>query len=176
MWSKQFRIWDCGLRIISESDPQVEFRNPKFSSTLCWFMGGVACACAVGWLAARIHASGHAPVGLVPVGAGILLGIALLWLATRLQVRSGRGLLVTTAFLAVLTVLSEHAWLYQDFRGQWTESRQKSAAVAMFRPESPPSPRDYFAHEWQPVLWGIDASLIVAAAVGVVWKWRRPRR
>lgn len=143
------------------------------STLLKWFLAGVAAAVAVGWLAARIHASGHAPVGLVSIGVGVLLGVILNRLAAAWQICGSRKLLLFAGFVAIAAVLSEHAWLYQDFRGQWKESRAKSATVAMFRAESPPSPREYFAHEWQPILWLTDAGLIVAATVGTVFYGRR---
>ncbi len=146
------------------------------STLLKWFLTGATAAVAIGWLAARIHASGYAPVGLVSLGVGVLLGAVLLRLAAMLRIAGTRNVLLSAGFIAILAVLSEHAWLYHDFRGQWRESRTKSAAVAMFRAESPPTPREYFEHEWRPVLWLADAGLIVAATVGVVWKWRRPRQ
>jgi hypothetical protein len=141
---------------------------------LKWFLAGAAAAVAVGWLAARIHASGHAPVGLLSLGVGGLLGVILTRLATALQISGSRNLLLAAGFISIIAVLSEHAWLYQDFRGQWSESRAKSAAVAMFRAESPPTPREYFMHEWQPILWLTDAGLIVAATVGTMYMGRRP--
>jgi hypothetical protein len=141
---------------------------------LKWFLAGVFAAVAVGWLAARIHASGHAPVGVVSLAVGIVLGVVLIRLAAMLCIAGTNRLLLSAGFIAIVAVLSEHAWLYHDFRGQWGESRVKSAAVAMFRAESPPTPREYFEHEWQPVLWLTDAGLIVAATVGAVYfvRWR----
>lgn len=140
---------------------------------LKWFLAGVFAAVAVGWLAARIHASGHAPVGLVSLGVGIVLGVVLLRLAALLRIAGTHKLPLFAGFIAILAVLSEHAWLYQDFRGQWRESRAKSAAVAMFRAESPPTPREYFEHQWQPILWLTDAGLIVTATVGTAYMGRR---
>jgi len=43
--------------------------------------------------------------------------------------------------------------------------------VAMFRPEAPWSPQEYFMRELTPqraALWGLDAALIASAAVGTV--------
>ena len=144
-------------------------------SLLIWLMAGAVAAGAIGWCAAKIHASGHAPVGLVSLGVGAVLGVALNSLAVALGVRFKWRLAIGTVLLAALTVVAEHAWLYQDFRGQWQEAREKSAAVAMFRPESPPGPGEYFAHEWHPVLRGADAAMIVVTAVGVVLVGRRFR-
>jgi hypothetical protein len=93
-----------------------------------------------------------------------------------LRITGSRFLLLSTVLFAVITIVSEHAWLYQDFRRQWSQSRQKSAAVAMFRSEAPPGPREYLAHEWQPMLWLTDAALIVAAAAGTVFVGRRQNR
>lgn len=139
---------------------------------LKWFCAGTTAAVTVGWLAAKIHASGHAPVGLVSLGVGVLLGYLLYRLAAMLRIAGSRFLLLSTVLFAVATVLSEHAWLYQDFRRQWSESRKKSAAVAMFRSETPPLPWEYFSHEWQPVLWLTDAALLAAAATGTVYVGR----
>ena len=102
-------------------------------------------ACAVGWIAARIHASGHAPLGLTSFGVGALLGITTTTLAATLRVAGPRTLLLGTLLFACVTIIAEHAWLYRDFRGQWQEARKTNAAVAMFRDEKPPSPSAYFA-------------------------------
>jgi hypothetical protein len=71
----------------------------------------------------------------------------------------------------MLAVIAEHTWLYLDFRRQWREAREKSPQMAMFRPESPWSPREYFAIEATPehaALWCVDAIVILAGAVGTV--------
>ena len=143
---------------------------------LIWFVSGALAAIAVGWLAARIHASGHAPVGLTSFGVGVVLGAALSALAASQRLAGARALILGTLLLAILTILAEHAWLYRDFRGQWQEARTKSAAVAMFRSETPPGPREYFAREFNAPLWCFDAVLVAAAAVGAVLVWQRYRR
>jgi hypothetical protein len=133
---------------------------------LLWFGSSAVAAIAIAWVAATIHASGHAPVGLVSVGVGIAIGASLAAIAARQNVRSTRQLIVGTIFIAILTVLAEHAWLYVDFRRQWLESRS-NAQVALFRTESPPSPSEYFSRELTPqsaTLWSVDALVIVAAA------------
>jgi ABC-type uncharacterized transport system permease subunit len=140
---------------------------------LMWFAAGGIAAIAVGWLAAQIHASGHAPVGLTSFGVGLLLGAALRRLAATLRVAATGRLIVGTLLLAFLAVLAQHAWLYRDFCGQWREARAKSAAVAMFRPETPPSMGEYFAREFRPGLWIADAAIIVATVVGIVIVRRR---
>ena len=113
---------------------------------LIWFGASAVAAVAIARLAAMIHASGHAPIGLVSLGIGIALGAALTAIASvlvaapaaRQRLAGTRRLVIATAVLAILTVLAEHAWLYVDFRRQWQEARAKSAQVAMFRPETPP--------------------------------------
>jgi hypothetical protein len=82
-----------------------------------------------------------------------------------LRIAGVRLLLATTVFFAVLTIVAEHAWLYLDFRGQWKQSRTTSPAVAMFRPEEPLTPREYFARDWNPRLWISDAVIITATTV-----------
>ena len=78
---------------------------------------------------------------------------------------SAAYLIVAAILFALVTVVAEHAWLYRDFRRQWQEARrQVSRKSACSAPESPPSPREYFAHEWNPKLWLTDAALIVVAA------------
>ena len=144
-----------------------------FKSLLLWLASGAIAACVVGWIAAQIHLSGHAPVGLVSAGAGVLLGFLLVWLAGFAGVHCKRRLLVGTLLLAALTIVAEHAWLYRDFRRQWVEAREKSSTVAMFRAETPPGPDVYFAHEWNPALWIADGAIIAVAAVGTVMLLRR---
>jgi hypothetical protein len=142
---------------------------------ISWLLAGILAACAVGWIAARIHASGLAPVGLTSFGIGALLGIIITTLAATQRVAGPRTLLFGTLLFACITIIAEHAWLYRDFRGQWQEARQTNAAVAMFRDEKPPSPSAYFAREWQPVLWISDAALIVVTSLCVVIFRRRPQ-
>jgi hypothetical protein len=104
----------------------------------------------------------------MPVGVGIVLGVILGWLALWCRVSCRTRLVSGTVALALVTVLTEHAWLYHDFRRQWQESRARSAEVAMFRPEKPWSPTEYFSREataGRTALWAVDATLIVVAAV-----------
>jgi hypothetical protein len=149
---------------------------------LMWYLTGAAAAFLVAWLAAMLHIAGKAPLGIISLAVGIVLGAVLSavaatdkrWQASRVAARS--HLVVGTALLALLAVLAQHAWLYRDFRRQWHEARARSAAVAMFRPESPWSPVRYLAHELTPeraALWALDAALIIGAAVCVVMVWQR---
>ncbi len=149
---------------------------------LFWYAAGLVAAIAIAWLAALLHLSGNAPVGLLSLGVGIALGAALSALAAsghRLQggrLAGRRRLVAGTLILALLTVLAQHAWLYHDFRRQWHEARAESPEVALFRPETPWSPREYFARELTPqraALWFVDAALITAAAVGTALFLRR---
>jgi hypothetical protein len=136
---------------------------------LIWYGAGAVAAIVIAWLAALVHASGHAPLGLVPLAVGISLGAILKKIAGTQRLPGRRSLISGTLLLAMLTVFAEHAWLYRDFRRQWQESREKSPQVAMFRPAEPPSPAEYFQDEAttaRATLWTIDALLIVASAVG----------
>jgi hypothetical protein len=145
---------------------------------LIWYGAGAIAAILVAWLAAIVHASGHAPIGLVSLGVGIALGATLSGLAAMQRIAGSRRLLLGTIVLSILTVLAQHAWLYVDFRRQWRESRAQSAAVTMFRPESPLSPAEYFAHEWtlqRGMFWCFDAVIIVSSAVGTVYVLRREK-
>src|SRR3954451_23421233 len=117
---------------------------------LIWFGASAVAAVAIAWLAAMIHASGHAPIGLVSVGVGLALGATLSGLAARQQIACTRRVVIGTVLIAVLTVFAEHAWLYLDFRRQWSESREKSPQVAMFRSESPLSLQEYFRTQLTP--------------------------
>jgi hypothetical protein len=135
---------------------------------LIWSVAGAVAAIAIGWLASLIHASGHAPIGLVSLAVGVLLGAILAKLAASQEITSQRRLVIGSVVFAIVTTLAEHTWLYVDFCRQWKASREKSPQVAMFRPETPPSPREYVANEWSPqtaAIWSLDAALIVASAV-----------
>jgi hypothetical protein len=145
----------------------VEDSRPR-SSLLTWYAAGALAAVASGFVAARLNLWGLAPVGLLPVAVGCLLGAILGWLAAFAGVKCRVRLILGTIVLAAVTVLSEHAWLYLDFRRQWHEARATSAEVALFRPETPWSPGEYFTREasagrW--ALWLTDAAIITAAAV-----------
>jgi len=152
---------------------------------LLWYAAGLIAAIAVGWLAAVVHLSGHAPIGLLSLGVGIALGATLSRIATTGHRPQGgriagrQQLVLGTLFLALITVLAQHAWLYHDFRRQWHKARAKSAEVAIFRPEAPWSPQEYFTRELTPqraALWCMDATLIAAAAVGTVLLLDRKRQ
>ncbi|HEX3602170.1 MAG TPA: hypothetical protein VHU84_18600 [Lacipirellulaceae bacterium] len=145
----------------------------QFKGLLIWLFTGALAAIGLAWLVAQIHLSGHAPVGLVSLGAGVLLGFVVSRLAANLGVGCRWRLTIGTALLAILFVLAEHGWLYRDFRRQWQEARTTSATVALLRPETPPSPAEYFAHEWNPGLWISDAVIIVGATLAVVLVLRR---
>src|SRR3954467_11419779 len=135
---------------------------------LIWYGAGTVAAVVIAWLAALVHASGHAPIGLVPLAVGTGLGATLIAIAIAQRIANRRGLIVGTILLAIVAVLAEHTWLYLDFRRQWHEAREKSPHVAVFRPESPWSPREYFTVEATPertLLWCVDAAITVASAV-----------
>ena len=130
------------------------------------------------WLASLVHASGHAPIGLTSIGAGIALGVTLTAIAATLRVAGNRRLLISTIVFAIFMVFAEHAWLYLDFRRQWHDESAKSIQVAIFQRE-PSSPAEYFAHELTPqraTLWAVDAVIIVAGAVGTVFALRIKQR
>jgi ABC-type uncharacterized transport system permease subunit len=150
--------------------------RPKSLLTWYWFLAGTIAAVAVGWIAAQIHLSGRAPLGLTSLAVGVTLGAALAYLAATLRVAGRTSLLLGTFLLAIVLIAAEHAWLYRDFCGQWREDREKSAAVAMFRDENPPSPQVYFSREFNGPLWAFDAVVIVGAAIGVVFLWQHSRR
>jgi hypothetical protein len=138
---------------------------------LIWYGAGSVAAIAIAWLAALVHASGHAPLGLVSLAVGIALGVVLRKIAATQQLNGRRQLIIGTLLLAIVAVLAEHTWLYLDFRRQWQEARQKSPQVAIFRPESPWSPREFFLNEATPqrtAVWCIDALVTIASAVGTV--------
>jgi hypothetical protein len=138
---------------------------------LLWYAGGAVSAVAIGFVAARLNLWGVAPIGLLSIGIGILLGLILGGLAALRDVTGRMWLVLGTVTLAILTVLAEHAWLYHDFRRQWHEARVESAEVALFRPETPWSPTEYFGREASAarlVLWACDAALIAAAAAVTV--------
>ena len=127
--------------------------------------------------------SGRAPVGLVSLGVGMALGLALSKLAARRR-RRRRPTAANhrrRSYSQFVTVVAEHTWLYRDFRRQWQEARAKRAAggdvpAAKSRGRRPST----FAHELSPArvtLWCVDAALIVAAAVGaVIVSMRRQRQ
>ena len=144
---------------------------PVSRSPCLFFLSGIGAGAAIGWAAARCHLGGWAPVGLLSLGVGGLLGLVIAKLAARIGESNRKNLVIGTVLFALVAVLAEHAWLYRDFRRQWVDARAREPQVALFRPEEPWSPAQYIRHEWSPgrlVLWSVDATLIVAGAVGVV--------
>jgi hypothetical protein len=143
-----------------------------------WYAVGAMAAIAIAWLAAVLHIAGRAPIGIISVAVGISLGALLSALAARQRLACRRRLIVGTILLAILAVVAEHAWLYRDFRRQWHEARAKSPEAALFRPESPWSPREYFTNELttrRAALWCLDGALIIAATVGTALAWNHNR-
>jgi hypothetical protein len=146
---------------------------------LLWWLGGAVAAVGIGWAAARLHLAGFAPIGIVSLGVGMMVGGALAAIAASQRLVGQKPLVVGTIVLSVLAVLAEHAWLYVDFRRQWHMARANSAEVAMFRAEAPWPPGEYFARELTPqrcALWTLDAVLIIAAAVAVAIVVQRRQR
>jgi hypothetical protein len=172
----RFRIADVGLRIVSgtpQSGASPACCGPQSSSVFLWGISGAVSAIVVGWIAARVHASGHAPWGLTSIAIGALLGAALVFLAVRLGVPKLYVLVIGAVLFSICTIVAEHAWLYREFCRQWRDERRTNAAVAMFRDENPPPANEYFRRELNVGLWSTDAALITAAAVAVVVLGRR---
>jgi hypothetical protein len=133
-------------------------------------------AIGLGGIAAALTLAGFARVGILPAVVGSALGAALIGLAAATRVTCGKRLMIGAFMLAIVAALAEHAWLYFDFRREWHRGRAESPQIAMFRPESPWSPADYFRHQATPqnlTLWCADAAIVVAAAVGTVAVGRR---
>ena len=152
------------------------WNEPPETNMLIWYGAGAVAAIFVAWFAALIHASGHAPIGLVSLGVGATHGVILAKLAATLQVAGRRRLLIGAIVLAVVGVLAEHTWLYLDFRRQWHADQLKTPQVAIFRSDTPWSPQQYFAHELTPgqgALWCLDATIIIGTAVVTVLTLRR---
>jgi hypothetical protein len=141
-----------------------------------WYLGGIAAATALGWLAVQCHLHDLAPVGLLPLGIGLLLSFTL----TKLAAATGIGRrqqIVGAILFSFLVIFSEHTWLYRDFRRQWQEARAANPQVALFRPAEPWTPAEYFKHEAsgaRVTLWCVDAALIVVGTVGVMIMKRKP--
>jgi hypothetical protein len=143
-----------------------------------WYLGGFVAAAAIGWAAAKCHLVGWAPVGLISLAAGVLLGLALAKLAAANAIVGTKQLVVGAILLGLTAVFFAHAWLYVDFRRQWREARDTDPQVALFRPEAPWTPSEYFERELSPrrvVLWGVDAAIVVGATVATVLLQRRGR-
>lgn len=135
-----------------------------------WYLGGVAAAAAIGWLAALLHSHDLAPILLLPLAAGLALGFSLRKLSKALNI-SRRHAIAGAVLFALVAVFAEHAWLYQDFRRQWQVERDANPRVAMFRPAEPLSPREYFQREatrMRTAFWCLDAAVLVTSTVAVV--------
>ncbi len=142
------------------------------TAMLIWYAAGTVAAIVIAWLASLVHASGHAPLGLVSIAVGVALGVALWKLAGALRTLvSRRHLVLGALLLSIVTIVGEHTWLYLDFRRQWTAAREKSPQVALFRPESPWSFREFVANEADGkhvTLWSIDAIIILVTTIATV--------
>jgi len=138
---------------------------------IIWYALGACTSVLIAWIAALVHASGHAPLGLTSLAVGIALGAALIRIAATLRLAGRNRLIFGAVLLALLTIVAEHAWLYLDFRRQWQEAMIARPQAALFR-TTPPSPIQYFSHELTlntAFLWTIDAVLIVVSATLTVY-------
>jgi hypothetical protein len=134
---------------------------------------GAIAAVVLGWAAAKLNVAGYAPVGLLPLTIGVMLGMVLTRAASIASADAiyRKFLVVAAIGCALLAVLAEHTWLYLDFCRQWRDARAEQANVAMFRPETPWSPAEYLHHEAMPgrvALWCIDAMLVIGATVAAM--------
>jgi hypothetical protein len=146
------------------------------SHLVSWYVLGTLAAVGVGGLAAAFNLADIAPVGILSICIGITLGASLIGLAAVVRVIGGKRLILGAIVLAIVAVLAEHAWLYLEFRREWHQGRAESPHIAMFRPEIPWSPAQYFAHEASAnhvALWCVDAALLTAATAGTVAFGRR---
>jgi hypothetical protein len=153
-----------------------EIQRRRVWDFLAFALRGVLAAVVAGWIAARLNVAGIAPVGLLPLVIGVAVGSSVFWLSMTCGISSRARLLVAAGLFGFLTVLAEHAWLYRDFCRQWREARASQPQVAMFRPEVPWSPAEYFEQEATPrrlALWCIDAVVLVSSTVVTVLVWRR---
>jgi hypothetical protein len=143
-----------------------------------WFAAGLAVALALAWVVAMLHGAFTAPLGLVSIGFGLVLGIALAAIAMLLNLRSQRTLMVGTCILTAIAILAQHAWLYVEFRREWHRARAITPEIAMFRPEAPWSPAEYFGNELKSgraLIWCLDALCIAVPAIAVFWMMERKR-
>src|SRR5262249_54916464 len=128
---------------------------------LIWYGAGAVTAIFVAWVASLIHSSGNAPLGLVSIGVGATLGVFLANLAATLKLTGKNPPFIGAVLPSILCILAEHPWLSLDFRRQWHADQAKTPQVAIFRPDTPWSPAQYFAHELTPrqgALWAVDAT------------------
>jgi hypothetical protein len=146
-------------------------KSPGRLVGLSWFLIGISASLALGWIAAKLNVAGFAPVGLLPLALGIVLGIVVFRLGIASGVACRKRLILAAIAVAILTVLAEHAWLYHDFCRQWREARAREPQIALHRPDSPWSPAEYATREATPgriAFWCADAALVIAGAVGTV--------
>ena len=138
---------------------------------LIWYGAGAVAAIAIAWLAALVHASGHAPIGLISLVVGVALGAVLGKIAATQRVAGRKRLIIGTILLAIRRRLGRAHLALPRFPPTMARGAEKSPQVAIFRPESPWSPREFFLNEATPqrtAVWCIDALVIIASAVGTV--------
>jgi exosortase/archaeosortase len=146
------------------------------SHFVLWYVLGALAGIGLGGLAAALNLAGFAPIGILPICVGIALGAVLVGLAAATRINCSRRLIIGAVVLAIVAVLAEHAWLYVQFRREWHRGRAESPQIAMFRPETPWSPAQYFAHQASAsglALWCADAALLTTATAGTVVIGRR---
>jgi hypothetical protein len=80
--------------------------------------------------------------------------------------------------LTFVAIIAQHAWLYVEFRREWHKARAAAPQIAMFRPEAPWSPAEYFGNELKAgsaAVWCLDAVCIAVPAITVFWMMNRKR-
>jgi hypothetical protein len=137
-----------------------------------WLLLAMGAAVLVGIVSATVQVAGIAPLGIVSLLTGVVLGSVLAGIGRLANLRLRRLTLLIVVCVSLVAVAAEHAWFYRHYRLQWHRVRVDTPAVALFRPEEgPKSPLKYLAGEATPrqtVYWIVDALLLAAAATGAV--------
>ncbi len=141
---------------------------------LGWFACGTLWALALAWASVGLQSGGFAPVGLLSLLIGILLGGGLAAFARWIEFGHRRAALLGTLGLALLTVGGEHGFSYRRHLQGMERAVQANPKLALARAANeefrPPTVAEYLrasAERGRLWIWGLDAVLIALAAVVV---------
>ncbi len=161
-----------------------------------WLPPALALAVFLGWASLKVEPY-FAPWLIFPALVGATLGAGLVWLAHLCKLSGSRWLLIGTLVAAMLTVGTQHALAYRQAIEQFRQREEAllakaplagATALALAGDRLPESFWQFLQQQaehgrvllagWRAtglacwLSWMLDAMLVVAAALGLVIRWR----
>jgi hypothetical protein len=157
-------------------------------SSSLWFGVAAGAGLATGVVSGALQQAGHSLWLLQPLGFGVALAMVFMGASAVVQRAAPLWSVVAAGLLAVAV---QHVWLYRAELQAREQAVEKQAMVELFKPGwsdegfftyfadygMRPNGANWVGRDWPNfVLWGIDACLLVGAAMAIVEWYRRHYR